>query len=388
MGATERDGRPALTRDQVTVVLIAAGYATVVGVVGLVVGWLTRGRSFRWLLSLVAVVAVAAVVAGVIGTARAMFLSDHDFGVVLLVCLVAGLVALCFAGVMAVAVVRSSRLLRERARHFAEGDAHDVDRAAAAELREVAAELASASARLFEARQREEHLETSRRELVSWVSHDLLTPLAGLRAMTEALEDGMVDDPDRYHRQMRSEVDRMVRMVDDLFELSRIHAGVLPLDPEPMALRDVVSEALAGAEPVARAARVRLGGTVEEAATVCADPAGLTRVVANLVMNAIRHTPPEGVVTVEGRRISEGPHLRVELSVHDECGGIPGPDLERLFDVAWRGTAARTPVQPIAGAGAGLGLAIVKGIVEAHDGHVSVQNQHPGCRFLVTLPAA
>ena len=77
--------------------------------------------------------------------------------------------------------------------------------------------------------QREARLEESRRELVSWVSHDLRTPLAGLRAMTEALEDGLAEDPARYHRQIRAEVDRMVRMVDDLFELSRIHAGVLRL---------------------------------------------------------------------------------------------------------------------------------------------------------------
>ena len=377
-----------MTRDQVTVVLIAAAYSAAIGVVGLAVGWLTRARSFRWLLSLVAVVAVAAVVAGVVGTARAMFLSDHDFGVVLLVCLVASLVALAFAVAMAMAVVRSSRLLREGARHFAESNAYQQDRVGPAELREVADELAATSARLFEAHQREERLETSRRELVSWVSHDLRTPLAGLRAMTDALEDGMVEDPGRYHRQMRVEIDRMVRMVDDLFELSRIQAGVLQLEPQPMALRDVVSEAIAGADPVARAARIRLGGTVEETAIVNADPAGLTRVVANLVMNAIRHTPPEGVVTIQGRRILEGQQARIELSVLDQCGGIPEPDLERLFDLAWRGTAARTPVQPIAGAGAGLGLAIVKGIVEAHHGQVSVHNQDPGCRFVVTLPAA
>jgi signal transduction histidine kinase len=206
--------------------------------------------------------------------------------------------------------------------------------------------------------------------------------------MTEALEDGIAEDPGRYFRQMRTEVDRMVRMVDDLFELSRIHAGVLQLNLQPMALRDVVSEALAGADPVARAAKVRLGGTVEEMATVFADPAGLTRVVANLIMNAIRHTPPDGEVTIGGRKVSDGGQDRVELSVSDQCGGIPEPDLGRVFDVAWRGTPARTPIQPEGGAGAGLGLAIVKGIVEAHQGHVTVTNHDPGCRFVVSLPAA
>ena len=117
---------------------------------------------------------------------------------------------------------------------------------------------------------REHALEESRRELVAWVSHDLRTPLAGLRAMTEALEDGLAEDPARYHRQMRAEVDRMVRMVDDLFELSRIHAGVLRLHCRPLPLGDLVSEAIAGARPGRPARRVRLGGSVDPEAIVVA----------------------------------------------------------------------------------------------------------------------
>jgi signal transduction histidine kinase len=229
-------------------------------------------------------------------------------------------------------------------------------------------------------------LEDSRRELVSWVSHDLRTPLAGMRAMTEALEDGMAEDPARYHRQIRAEVDRMVRMVDDLFELSRIHAGVLTLSPETVALTDVVSEALAGADPVARARSVRLGGSVEQGLAVTADPVGLSRVISNLVMNAVRHTPADGTVEIRGRSVPDG----VELSVSDQCGGMSEKDLERVFDLAWRGGAARTPdrTEELAGvAGAGLGLAIVRGIVEAHRGVVRVENRAPvGCRFLVRLP--
>jgi signal transduction histidine kinase len=185
---------------------------------------------------------------------------------------------------------------------------------------------------------------------------------------------------------MRAEVDRMVRMVDDLFELSRIHAGVLRLSPQPLALGDVVSEALAGADSVARARGVRLGGQVEEDILVTADPAGLSRVVSNLLMNAIRHTPADGVVEVRARTVAEG----VELSVTDACGGMSEEDIPRVFDVGWQGSSARTPENPESlngvGPGAGLGLAIVKGIVEAHLGRVAVVNHEPGCRFLVTLP--
>jgi signal transduction histidine kinase len=198
--------------------------------------------------------------------------------------------------------------------------------------------------------------------------------------MTEALEDGLAVEPGRYHAQMRAEVDRMVRMVDDLFELSRIHAGVIPVTLQTVALGDLVSEAIAGADPVARARRVRLDGSVEEGVLVRADPAGLSRVVANLLMNAIRHTPADGAVRIEGRAVADG----IEVSVADGCGGIPDADLDKVFDVAWRGSHARTPADDT---GAGLGLAIVKGLVEAHHGEVKVRNETPGCRFLVRLPA-
>ena len=126
---------------------------------------------------------------------------------------------------------------------------------------------------------------------------------------------------------------------------------------------------------------------MDDGLQVTADPAGLSRVVSNLVLNAVRHTPADGVVEVHGRAAGEG----VELSVHDACGGIAEEDIPRVFDVAWQGSTARTPVadEPgwTGGSGAGLGLAIVKGIVEAHRGDVAVANADPGCRFVVRLPA-
>ncbi|MGI8994260.1 MAG: sensor histidine kinase, partial [Nocardioidaceae bacterium] len=112
---------------------------------------------------------------------------------------------------------------------------------------------------------------------------------------------------------------------------------------------------------------------------VRADPRELSRMIGNLVTNAIRHTPNEGTVEVIGRTGADG----VELVVEDACGGIPPDDLARVFDVAWRGSDARTPE---AAAGSGLGLAIVRGIAEAHRGTVRVDNAKDGCRFLVQLP--
>ncbi|MGZ4450804.1 MAG: sensor histidine kinase [Nocardioides sp.] len=382
-----------MTGDQLQVVGVSAAGAVLVGVVGLGAAWALRHRSIRWQLSLVAVVPVLAVLLGVLTTSHLMFIAPHDWGVVALVALVSGVVSLAVALSLGAAVARFSAALREDARRLATPGAFEAGPRGPAELQALSDELARTSARLEESRQREARLEDSRRELVSWVSHDLRTPLAGMRAMTEALEDGMAPDPERYRRQIRVEVDRMVRMVDDLFELSRIHAGVLRLTPETLVVGDVVSEALAGADPVARERRVRLGGSVEEGIEVTADPAGLSRVVSNLLMNAIRHTPADGVVEVHGRLVGDGPERSVELSVTDGCGGLTPEDMERVFDLAWQGGSARTPdaADPHgAGRGAGLGLAIVKGIVEAHAGRVAVENvgrPHLGCRFLVRLPA-
>jgi signal transduction histidine kinase len=318
-----------------------------------------------------------------------MFLSAHDFDVVLLVSLVGGVVSVGVAVAVGAAFARWSRAMRDEARRFGASGEFSAGGRGPAELQAVQEELARTSRRLREAHEAEARLEESRRELVSWVSHDLRTPLAGLRAMTEALEDGLAEDPPRYHRQMRAEVDRLVRMVDDLFELSRIHAGVLRLSPQPVALGDLVSEAIAGADPVARAGRVRIGGHVEDGLELVADPAGLSRVISNLLMNAIRHTPADGVVEVHGRAVDDG----VELSVLDGCGGLSEDDMARVFDVAWQGSAARSPAPlpgegaaGVPGSGAGLGLAIVQGIVEAHRGRVAVANQAPGCRFQVHLP--
>lgn len=369
-----------MSRDTLEVLGIAMAWSAAVGLAALLGSWLLRRRSIRWTAGLVACAAVAGIVAGVLGTARAMFLSSHDFSVVILVCTASGVVSVLFALWLARRLVASTRSLQDASRIFGETGTFCHRAGGPRELDEISDELARSSDLLRQAAQREGRLEASRRELVAWVSHDLRTPLAGLRAMTEALEDGIAVDPRRYHTQMLTEVDRMVRMVDDLFELSRIHAGALALSIETVPLSDVVSETIAGADPLARAKRVRVGGAVDPHVLVRADPSALSRVVGNLVMNAIRHTPADGVVVIEGRRAGSS----VELSVTDACGGIDTADLERVFDVAWRGSHARTPG---ADAGAGLGLAIVRGIVEAHEGTVAVTNYFPGCRFVVSLPA-
>lgn len=373
-------GRPDM-RDTFLIALYAFAGAAGTGLLGAAALRLLRRRSLTASLTVVAAVGVVAMLAGTLAVAWAMFLSPHDLSVVTTVVAMAAVVSLATALVLGRWVVARSRELVLAARSFGEdGDFAAPPVPATAELAEVSRELAATSAKLAESRERERALETSRRELVAWISHDLRTPLAGLRAMSEALEDGVATDPDRYHKQIRTEVERLNDMVGDLFELSRIHAGTLALSPSRMSVYDLVGDALAGVDPLAREYGVRLVGDRVEQVPVEVDGKEMSRVLGNLLVNAIRRTPPDGTVAVAAERSAEG---AVVLSVTDGCGGIPEEDLPRVFDTGWRGTHARTPP-----AGAGLGLAIVRGIVEAHRGRATVHNIPGGCRFEVTLPAA
>jgi signal transduction histidine kinase len=274
----------------------------------------------------------------------------------------------------------------EQARRIGAGDVSpraETGNLPTTELAALARELDQMSVALEQARRRERALEGSRRELVAWVSHDLRSPLAAIRAMAEALEDGVVADAPtigRYHHRMVTEVDRLAALVDDLFELSRTQAGVLQLQLERVSLSDLVSDALAGAVPVAEAKGVRLQGQFQGVgAELHLSTPEVARALRNLLENAIRHTPSDGTVVVEAGVEGEAAYV----SVSDACGGIPVVDLDRVFDVAFRGEAARTPA---AGAGSGLGLAIARGMVEAHGGQITVGNEGAGCRFTVRLP--
>jgi signal transduction histidine kinase len=363
------------------VVAYAAGAALLAGAVGVALLYALRGRSITILLTVVSAATVLATVAGIISITLRMLITDHDRSVTLTVTAIAGLVGLGVSLLLGHRLITASRSLLDSVRRAGDsGRFTPPARTLPAELNELATELSAAYERLEAAHARERALETSRRELVAWVSHDLRTPLAGLRAMAEALEDEVVTDAatvHRYHSQIRAESDRLAAMVDDLFELSRIHAGALRLSRQRVGLGELVSETVAGTEPLARAKGVRLSGLAHEVLPVEVDAAEFGRALRNLVVNAIRHTPEDGGVEIVAG-VERGMAC---VTVSDACGGIPEEDLPRLFDVAFRGETARTP-----GGGAGLGLAIARGIVEAHAGEIGVSNAGAGCRFVVRLP--
>ena len=359
--------------------------AVVVTLIGVLALKRFAARSIGLMITIVVAATVITMLAGVGVIAYRMVGTPGERDDVLDLMAIAGLAGLAVALFVGRRLTKASRALSSAVQGVGENGVYVAPPLTLpTELAELSAELTVTHERLAQARSRERALEASRRELVAWVSHDLRTPLAGLRAMAEALEDQVVIDPrevSQYHSQIRREVDRLTLMIDDLFELSRIHAGALRLSKRMVGLEDLVAEVVASAEPVARHKGVRLTGAAVRGMPVFVDSAEMGRALRNLVTNAIRHTPPDGGVDV----LAEVQSGMACVSVSDACGGIPPGDLPRVFDVAFRGESARTPGPQ---EGAGLGLSIARGIVEAHSGQIAVRNAGPGCQFLIRLPLA
>lgn len=236
-----------------------------------------------------------------------------------------------------------------------------------------------------EARAAERQAERSRRELIAGMSHDLRSPLAGIRAMADAMLDGVVHAPAEVHdylARIRGESLRMTDLVEDLFQLSRATSGTLQLNLERLALAEIASDAVAAESALAAAGGVRIRAVEQERwPEALGSDADLTRVLRNVLGNAVRHTPAGSDVRLTAGRAQGRAWLRVD----DACGGIAESDLERIFDVGYRGTGARTPT---ADAGAGLGLAIARGLMTAQKGTIRMTNHGPGCRTELTLPLA
>jgi signal transduction histidine kinase len=369
-----------------SVVVIALACAVIVGTLGVLTLRLLARYSLVLQLLVVALATIVSVVSGMAAAASLMYVSEHDLTVFYFVAGVAGAVSLVMAWLLGRALVKDSRHLTLAAASLGRGEpVAATERHSNTEFAALAGQLAATGERLQELRDREGRIDASRRDLVAWISHDLRTPLAGIRAMAEALEDNMVEDPARYHRQIRGQVDTLTAMVDDLFELSRIHSGTLRLRLTEVPLYDLISDTVADLSPVARAKALDLRFEGAMGLTIRADPAELSRAVGNLVMNAIQQSTPGAAIVVAVTEHSDG---RAVISVQDSAGGIDPADLDRVFEAGWRGSEPRTPgVEPADRGRAGLGLAIVAGIVSAHGGQVTVANVAGGCRFDLLLPA-
>jgi signal transduction histidine kinase len=250
--------------------------------------------------------------------------------------------------------------------------------AADAELVALGRTLDEMAERLQASISRERDLEARRRDLMTAVSHDLRTPLAGLRAMVEAIDDGVVGDPPslrRYAREMRRAVGSLSQLVDDLFELAQIDAGAIERETERIRLDQLVRSAVADLQGQAREKGLALETSVAQGDALCSPR--LLRVLQNLLHNAIRHTPADGTVRIEASRERSG----VEVAVEDTGEGIAPEALEHVFEPFWQADASRS------GDGSGLGLALAKRIVESLGGRIEVRSSlAQGTRFAVWVP--
>ncbi|GAA1578199.1 HAMP domain-containing sensor histidine kinase [Kribbella sancticallisti] len=376
-----------MNRDQATILGLTALWTLIVAGVGGLVLWRLRRRSVRTTVIVAGLVPMIAALAAVAQSVRAMFISPHDSLVVLWTLAFSGLLGLAMSILLGHWITTSSRDVGRRLRHL--GTSYEPVEGGSngnvpAELAAITDELELTRQRLAASRERERALEASRRELVAFMSHDLRTPLAGLRAVSEGLEDGVVDDVPGALRQMRTTVDRMTGLVDDLFELSRLTAAPPPRRRVAVSLRELAEDVVGETCEHARSEGVSLTVSTppnDDRLAVHGDADELTRAVTNLVGNAIRHTEAGGTVKLAVDRESDG---RVRLAVTDGCGGIPDDDLGRVFDIGWRGDEQRTPSS--SSTGGGLGLAIARGVVESHEGTIAVSNVNGGCAFEIELP--
>jgi signal transduction histidine kinase len=359
--------------------LVPAAVATVLAAVA--APRLLRKASASTRMVTAAVIAIVVALANLAALALDMVVEGHDakaLVILLVYALGAGLtVALALARASAPAFARVGRTVEA----LGEGDltarVGNID--AGPEMDSLARTLDEMAERLEHVREREHEVETMRKDLITAVSHDLRTPLASLRAMVEAVDDGVVSDPSslrRYAMEMRKSVGQLSAMVDDLFELSQIEAGAIEVERRRVRLDEIVRWVVTAVEPHAAnkglAVRTDLGG----AADAPCSPR-MTRVFQNLLMNAVRHTPADGSVSVLAKRAGD----RIEVAIEDSGDGLAEADLERIFEPFYRADPARS------GQGAGLGLALAKRIVEGAGGRISAETKpEGGARFSVLIP--
>ncbi len=308
--------------------------------------------------------------------AQQMFFSPHDLGLAV-VLLLFGLVIATTFGVFASALVTDSlRQLADKAQQIAAGDLSARVRVTGRdEAGQVAVAFNHMAEQLQQAAQQREELEKMRRDLIAWTSHDLRTPLTSIRVMIEALNDGVVNEPEtvqRYYRTIRADIVALNSLIDDLFELAQLDTGGLVLEMAPHSLNDLLSDTLETFNVLARQREVALEGQVAPGVdTVVMNAPKIGRVLTNLIGNALQYTPAGGRVKVLATRADDG---GIRVVVQDSGSGFAAADLSRVFEKFYRGEQARTR----ATGGAGLGLALAQAIVEAHGGHMWASNRPAG----------
>jgi signal transduction histidine kinase len=365
---------------------LTAGVSVLFGFGAYRLGWLERAPSLRSALVGTYLLASGLTFLNVWITARLMFASEHDLLLATVLLFFAGGIAVALGSFFAHALTGRIARLEDAARKIQSGELSErVNVGGTDEIAALGNAFNQMADRLQSAQQKQKELEAMRRDLVAWAGHDLRTPLTSIQVLVEALSDGVVDDPEstrKYLLQAKKQVDILSLLVNDLFQVSQLDAGGLPLQFEIASLTDLISDTLESFSGQAEQRQVHLSGfAAPDIDPLSFDVQHMGRVLNNLVSNALRYTPPGGSVFIQAERLPG----KVVITIRDTGEGIAPEDLPHVFERFYRGEKSRSR----ASGGAGLGLAIVKGIVEAHGGTISVKSiPEAGTDFTFTLPKA
>ncbi|GGE03231.1 two-component sensor histidine kinase [Marinithermofilum abyssi] len=244
------------------------------------------------------------------------------------------------------------------------------------ELRQLAHSFLVMSERLQASIAQIKQSEKAHRELVANVSHDLRTPLASIQSFVEALQDDVLQDPDilqQYLFTIRSETKRLSAMINDLFELSLLEAGQQPFQPVPAYLDQLLIDVLDSHQLLLREKNLHLNVEVDRhLPRLSIMPHKVARIISNLLQNAIRYSPPGGLIELDVRLLTE--EQMVEIRLLDQGTGIPEHERSRIFERFYRTDQSRNRES----GGAGLGLAIARSLVDLHGGRIGVRTRSDG----------
>ena len=368
--------------------LYLSGTALVSALAGYVAyrfGWINFSPTLRWTLLGGYALASLLTFLNVWFSARMMFASDHDLLLAVILLVFASGIAMVLGYFLSSTITERIHLLKGAAEKLAGGDLKTrVPIQGRDEVATLAASFNQMAEQLQAADQKQRELESLRRDLIAWVSHDLQTPLASMRAILEAITDGVVDDPEtvkRYLNTAQRDVRYLSALIDDLFQMAQLDAGGFPLHRAEASLSDLVSDTLESFTELAKQQEIALEGNVDlDVDPVDMDTQAIGRVLNNLIGNALRHTT-KGRVSVWVRRSAQG----VEVTISDTGEGIRVEDIAHIFERFYRGDASRSRNRGTGGAG--LGLAIARGIVQAHGGEIKVESQAgKGTQFTFSIP--
>ncbi|WP_038089250.1 sensor histidine kinase [Tumebacillus flagellatus] len=342
----------------------------------------------RTQLLIISVVSLGLLVGALLIGYRKMILTFEQTSWLTGFALAGGLLSLAAYWLMTAPIVRSMKALVQAAEKVGDRRFEElkVPVQGPAEVRRLAVALQETGNRLHRSFQQLQEGERARRELVANVSHDLRTPLSSIQSFVEALQDNVVQDPEsvrQYLATIHAETKRMGAMIEDLFELSKLEARQEQFVPVWAHLEQVLVEVLDSHALLLREKKLRVEVQMEtELPQLRIMPEKVSRVIGNLLQNAVRHTKEGGVLQVAVRRKTE---QAVEIALRDQGEGVPMEERTRIFERGYRTDKSRNRES----GGAGLGLAIARSLVELHGGQIGVREREDGAKgseFWFTLP--